>query len=194
MGEVPTSVFVVSSTSIHWFPGWLQPALDFGDSAITSLFPSTITSVASPLLPVKLGAQVLGRTLDGYIASWVLAHRIGPGSATVPLPFYPDSPNLQLTWEPCPEAQFPLVLEAVLSMVWSTWASIQSALLRTICWNEWTHVHSFYFISLICSSQMSVFDLTHSTWVSNFIWYLSVLLSVTVRSVKTEDKMIRSSG
>ena len=72
----------------------LQPALDFGDSAITSLFPSTITSVASPLLPVKLGAQVLGRALDGYIASWVPAHRIGPGSATVPLPFYPDSPNL----------------------------------------------------------------------------------------------------
>lgn len=96
---MPTSVFVVSSTSIHWFPGWLQPALDFGDSAITSLFPSTITSVASPLLPVKLGAQVLGRALDGYIASWVPAHRIGPGSATVPLPFYPDSPNLtHLSW------------------------------------------------------------------------------------------------
>ena len=40
---------------------------------------------------------------------------------------------LCLTWEPCPEAQFSPVLEAVLSMAWSTWAGIQSALLRTIC-------------------------------------------------------------
>ena len=56
----------------------VQPALGFGDSAITSLFPSTITGVASPFLPVKLGAQALGRALDGYIASWVLAHCIEP--------------------------------------------------------------------------------------------------------------------
>ena len=27
-GEVPTSVFAIHGTSIHWCPGWLQPAWD----------------------------------------------------------------------------------------------------------------------------------------------------------------------
>lgn len=92
-GDVLTSVIATPNTSIHWWP----PLPGSSQSGIWWLryhgciFTCHTTSVASPWLIVKLGAQTLGRVFDSYTASWVPTHYNGPGCGTVLLPSYVDS-------------------------------------------------------------------------------------------------------